>query len=117
MEIFQSHAIIRHLARVHDLYGSTEAEKIRCDVIEEALSGRLIFSVATAATTTLVLTGVTLHGLSVIQANVLVPCGFIALYVFGMFSANERLHQAIVLANATGIVVGYAPLIYTALGA
>ena len=38
MEIFQSHAIIRHLARVHDLYGSTEAERIRCDVIEEALS-------------------------------------------------------------------------------
>jgi glutathione S-transferase len=38
MEIFQSHAIIRHLARVHDLYGSTEAERIRCDVIEEAIS-------------------------------------------------------------------------------
>ena len=38
MEIFQSHAIIRHLARVHDLYGSTEAERVRCDVIEEALS-------------------------------------------------------------------------------
>ncbi len=38
MEIFQSHAIIRHLARVHDLYGSTEAERVRCDVIEEAIS-------------------------------------------------------------------------------
>jgi glutathione S-transferase len=38
MEIFQSHAIIRHLARVHDLYGSTEAERVRCDVIEEAVS-------------------------------------------------------------------------------
>jgi glutathione S-transferase len=37
MEIFQSHAIIRHLARVHDLYGSTEAERVRCDVVEEAL--------------------------------------------------------------------------------
>ena len=37
MEIFQSHAIIRHLARVHDLYGSTEAERVRCDVIEEAI--------------------------------------------------------------------------------
>jgi glutathione S-transferase len=37
-EIFQSHAIIRHLARVHDLYGSTEAERTRCDVIEEAIS-------------------------------------------------------------------------------
>ncbi len=38
MEIFQSHAIIRHLARTHDLYGSTEAERVRCDVIEEATS-------------------------------------------------------------------------------
>jgi len=38
MEIFQSHAIMRHLARVHDLYGSTEAERVRCDVVEEALS-------------------------------------------------------------------------------
>ena len=38
LEIFQSHAIIRHLARVHDLYGSTEAEHVRCDVIEEAIS-------------------------------------------------------------------------------
>ena len=38
MEIFQSHAIIRHLARVHDLYGSTEVERVRCDVIEEAIS-------------------------------------------------------------------------------
>jgi len=38
MEIFQSHAIIRHLARVHDLYGSTEDERVRCDVIEEAIS-------------------------------------------------------------------------------
>ncbi len=38
IEIFQSHAIIRHLARVHDLYGSTEAERVRCDVIEEAIS-------------------------------------------------------------------------------
>jgi glutathione S-transferase len=38
MEIFQSHAIIRHLARTHDLYGSTEAERVRCDVIEEAIS-------------------------------------------------------------------------------
>jgi glutathione S-transferase len=38
MEIFQSHAIIRHLARVHDLYGTSEAERVRCDVIEEAMS-------------------------------------------------------------------------------
>jgi glutathione S-transferase len=38
MEIFQSHAIIRHLARVHDLYGSTEADRVRCDVVDEALS-------------------------------------------------------------------------------
>ena len=38
VEIFQSHAIIRHLARVHDLYGTTEIERIRCDVVEEAIS-------------------------------------------------------------------------------
>lgn len=38
IEIFQSQAIIRHLARVHDLYGSTEAERVRCDVVEEAIS-------------------------------------------------------------------------------
>jgi glutathione S-transferase len=38
IEIFQSHAIIRHLARVHDLYGSTEVERIRCDMIEAAIS-------------------------------------------------------------------------------
>lgn len=38
LEIFQSHAIIRHLARVHDLYGSTEAEHVRCDMVEEAIS-------------------------------------------------------------------------------
>jgi glutathione S-transferase len=37
-EIFQSHAIIRHLARVHDLYGASEADRVRCDVIEEATS-------------------------------------------------------------------------------
>jgi glutathione S-transferase len=38
VEIFQSHAIIRHLARVHDLYGRSEADRVRCDVIEEAIS-------------------------------------------------------------------------------
>ena len=38
IEIFQSQAIIRHLARVHGLYGSTEAERVRCDVIEEAIA-------------------------------------------------------------------------------
>jgi glutathione S-transferase len=36
LEIWQSHAIYRHLARVHSLYGSTEEERIRCDVAEEA---------------------------------------------------------------------------------
>ena len=38
LEIWQSHAIYRHLARVHDLYGSSEEERIRCDVAEEALA-------------------------------------------------------------------------------
>jgi glutathione S-transferase len=38
LEIFQTHAILRHLARVHDLYGTTEAERIRCDIVEEAFA-------------------------------------------------------------------------------
>jgi glutathione S-transferase len=38
LEIWQSHAIYRHLARVHDLYGSTEEEHIRCDVVEEGFA-------------------------------------------------------------------------------
>ena len=38
LEIWQSHAIYRHLARVHDLYGSGEEERVRCDVVEEALA-------------------------------------------------------------------------------
>jgi glutathione S-transferase len=36
LRIFQSHAIYRHLARKHDLYGRDEAERVRCDVVEEA---------------------------------------------------------------------------------
>jgi len=38
LEIWQSHAIYRHLARVHDLYGSNEKQRVRCDVVEEALA-------------------------------------------------------------------------------
>ena len=38
LEIWQSHAIYRHLARVHDLYGSNEEQRVRCDVVEEALA-------------------------------------------------------------------------------
>jgi glutathione S-transferase len=38
LEISQSHAIYRHLARVHSIYGSTEEERIRCDVVEEAFA-------------------------------------------------------------------------------
>ena len=37
-EIYQSHAIIRHLGRVYDLYGSTESDRVRCDMVEEAIS-------------------------------------------------------------------------------
>jgi glutathione S-transferase P len=33
----ESHAIIRHLAREHDLYGRDEKERARCDVVEECL--------------------------------------------------------------------------------
>ena len=36
-EFYQSYAIYRHLARVHDLYGANEDEQIRCDVVCEAL--------------------------------------------------------------------------------
>jgi glutathione S-transferase len=32
----QSHAIYRHLARKHGLYGKSEREHIRCDIVEEA---------------------------------------------------------------------------------
>ncbi len=38
LEIWQSHAIYRHLARIHDLYGTSEEERIRCDVVEEAFA-------------------------------------------------------------------------------
>jgi len=38
IEIWQSHAIYRHLARTHNLYGATEEERIRCDIVEEALA-------------------------------------------------------------------------------
>jgi glutathione S-transferase len=34
--IVQSHAIYRHLARVHDLCGANEREQVRCDMVEEA---------------------------------------------------------------------------------
>ena len=34
--IDQSHAIYRYLARKYDLYGDTERERIRCDIVEEA---------------------------------------------------------------------------------
>jgi glutathione S-transferase len=33
--ICQSHAIYRHLARIHNLYGRNEREHVRCDMIEE----------------------------------------------------------------------------------
>jgi len=33
--IVHSHAIYRHLARVHNLYGSSEHEHVRCDLVEE----------------------------------------------------------------------------------
>jgi glutathione S-transferase P len=33
----ESHAIVRHLARQHDLYGRDEKERARCDMVEECL--------------------------------------------------------------------------------
>jgi glutathione S-transferase len=35
--IVQSHAIYRHLARTHGLYGQNESERIDCDIVEEAI--------------------------------------------------------------------------------
>jgi glutathione S-transferase len=37
VELVQSHAIYRHLARVHDLYGADETQRLRCDIAVEAL--------------------------------------------------------------------------------
>lgn len=37
LNIVQSQAILRHLARAHNLYGKNEQEMIRCDIVEEAL--------------------------------------------------------------------------------
>jgi glutathione S-transferase len=37
LRIPESQAILRHLARVHDLYGDTEDDRVRCDIAEEAL--------------------------------------------------------------------------------
>jgi|SRR5882724_1472559 len=36
ISIVQSHAIYRYLARKHNLYGTSEGEHIRCDIVEEA---------------------------------------------------------------------------------
>jgi len=33
LRIFQSHAIYRYLARKHDLYGTDETERVRCDMV------------------------------------------------------------------------------------
>ncbi len=35
LTLHQSHAIYRHLARRFDLYGDNEAERVRCDMVEE----------------------------------------------------------------------------------
>jgi glutathione S-transferase len=37
VELVQSHAIVRHLARVHGLDGENEAQRVRCDVAGEAI--------------------------------------------------------------------------------
>jgi len=37
VELVQSHAILRHLARIHHLDGEGEAQRVRCDVAFEAL--------------------------------------------------------------------------------
>ncbi len=38
LEIWQTHAVLRHLARTHDLYGSTETDHVQCDIFEEAFA-------------------------------------------------------------------------------
>jgi glutathione S-transferase len=35
--IVQSHAIYRHLARIHGLYGQTESDRTYCDIVEETI--------------------------------------------------------------------------------
>jgi len=42
LKIPQSHAIYRFLARKHNLYGKSEADLIRCDVIEEAFTDYIL---------------------------------------------------------------------------
>lgn len=37
VELVQSHAILRHLARIHDLCGEDEAQRVRCDIAAEAI--------------------------------------------------------------------------------
>jgi glutathione S-transferase len=37
LEIAESHAIMRYLARRHGLYGADESERMRCDVVQEVL--------------------------------------------------------------------------------
>lgn len=37
VELVQSHAILRHLARIHGLDGEDEAQRVRCDIAVEAL--------------------------------------------------------------------------------
>jgi len=36
VKIFQTHAIIRHIARKYGMYGKNEVEQIRCDIIQES---------------------------------------------------------------------------------
>jgi len=37
LALVQSHAIYRHLARRHEIYGADEAQRVRCDMAVEAL--------------------------------------------------------------------------------
>ncbi len=37
VELVQSHAIYRHLARIHNLYGEDDTQRLRCDIAVEAL--------------------------------------------------------------------------------
>jgi len=74
---------------------------------------RLIFSLIALGTFVQVLTAIVLHQLPVVSIGSLLGFGFISLYLIALVSNSERVHKAIVLANAAAVVVAYAPSIYT----
>ena len=77
---------------------------------------RMIFGVSTLATTTLILTGIALGGLSWSNPGTFVGGLAISIYVVGFMTAHETAHKVIVLANAAFVAGAYVPLIYRPIG-